>query len=416
VLGLLAAGVIAAAAGTYMSRRPPPPPPPTLDQIAAAVAAHQDDVALRDLVPILPPLVTNTRALDLLRAIFADMTDPTTGEPHLKGSAAPPTQVVFILREYASAHPGETRDDALLGRYALLADLNDVALDALRRSKAAGTEPDPVLLGLALLRANRPDDLLMSINADPSLPPARRALVAMLRARAALRLERYDAARLSLRDALSAQPGNLEALTQLGLLELWHGDPAAAADLSRKAFAVDREAPATLQLAAELDFATADYAGSAKLYGQLADRGGGGVTDPLPPLLGRARALIYQGDVAGAQQALDAAGRDPKVQFFRALLEARQGHFAKAGELAEGLDSRLSGFPPLDLLLGTTMLATGYPETATRRLRHYHAMMPDDHAAEVLLDAAETRAAHHGGDTPPPQQVLLTGLGFPPPR
>ena len=53
----------------------------------------------------------------------------------------------------------------------------------------------------------------------------------------------------------------------------------------------------------------------------------------------------------------------------------------------------MHAFPDLDLLIGVTKLANGYPETALHYLRRYVDAVPDNSVVHGLLDEADQRVS-----------------------
>jgi tetratricopeptide (TPR) repeat protein len=412
--GIAIAGSVAALSGTLSGTALKQP---GLTEARAFAETHQVAAALRIVADTLPGKPDDTATLALLGDLYADLCDPTTGEP-VPGNAAPAVQrIAMTLRETVRLHPESTEDRALLGEYALAAGQDSVAITVLSGANRpdASMGPLTVPLALALLRTGRFDQLVETINPNDALGIRSRSQALHARARALESLRKYDDARSNLVAILWRDPDNLAAKAALGLLELEHGSRDAATYWLGQARAADPDAPATLALAGNHAFVTRDYAASADAFGKLVSRQAAHAVDGIPPGLGKARALIYLGDLPTARVALEGASLpsdDARLSYYRALLAYRAGAFARAAELAEGLAVRLPDFPPIDLLMGGTMLATGFPETAARHLRRYLAAEPDDAGARALLDEAEQRLMHPNQTTPVPNQLLFHAFGF----
>ncbi len=300
---MLGAGVIIIAVGLLSSPYPTPARtvPSAWQTAAAALLRHPaDDAALAEL----------ERLSTVLR-------DPETGEPERDVTTAAPS-VVAALQAAVQARPDDARPRRLLGLTLLAAGLPRAAVVKLRR---AG---DPSDLTLALLRAARPEEVLdLPALRDPQ--PGNAALL-IARGRAFEMLRRYDDAAAALRQASAADPADPNPVARLGLLLLWQGDREGALRALRTATALDPQARATLRLSAEYAYATRDFAASAAAYDRLIALGAPERYDPIPPSLGKARALLYQGDLQRAATVLDQTRLprdDPPVGYYRALLAFR---------------------------------------------------------------------------------------------
>jgi tetratricopeptide (TPR) repeat protein len=391
---------------------------PSLAEARTLAARNNTAAALQVAAVLLAQRPADPDLLALLNALYSGLCDPATEEPnpHHAGPAA--QRIAVALRTALSNTQGTPEQYQILGEFALLAGQYDAAIAAFRQVETHGIAPDraAVPLALALLRAGQPRDIASEIDPKTTQSPRQQALRWTFQARAQLALAHTAQARVEFEAALAADPGNANALSRFGMLELWHGNPAAAADLLVRARSAAPQAAPTLRLAAELAYATADYQASAQAYDALVRSGAEDDFDPIPPSLGKARALIYQGDLSAAAAALDASAlgsHDPTLTYYRALLAYRAGDFRRAGELAQGLDVVLPGYPPVDMLIGGAMLATGLPETATKHLRHYVDAVPDNTAAQSLLRSAEDQLAHPDHKTPVAPADLLAPFGFP---
>jgi uncharacterized protein HemY len=218
-----------------------------------------------------------------------------------------------------------------------------------------------------------------------------------------------------LRDAYDAEPRNLAVIVALGLLNVWHGDREAAARWLGQATEIDPDAKGVLRLRGEYAYATRDFAGSAAAYGKLAAMVGPHRADPIEPILGYARAQIYQDDLTNAAATLANArlpNNDPKLGYFQALIAYRSGSFQRASELAQPLVNRMHDFPPLNLLAGAAAFANGYPEIARRYLERYVDADPLNGEARALLDRVAAQLEHRDIARPVDPQQLYAALGF----
>ena len=357
-----------------------------------------------------------------LDELYANISDPMSGEPEVPPSAATGLrQATDALRDLSANDPGDAtfQGAALYGQYLVANGMNALAARELRA--AADLHADPALLAVplayALLRADRLEELL----ALPIAPEGTRhddAVLNLVHARGAEALGRYGHAALSLRDAYNAEPRNLAVIVALGLLNVWHGDREAAARWLGQATEIDSDARGTLRLRGEYTYATKDFAGSAAAYGRLAAMAGPHRADPIAPVLGYARALIYQNDLTNAVTTLANArlpDNDPKLGYFQALIAFRSGSFQRASELAEPLVNRMQDFPPLNLLLGAAALANGYPEIARHYLERYVDADPLDGEAQALLDRVAAQLEHRDIVRPVDPEQLYAALGFPVP-
>ncbi len=415
----LAAGGIAALAiggvafGSWLWHRP------SVGEIRRLVAAHDNDAGLRVAADLLASNPANPQVLETLGTLYAGLCDEATGEPDRPRASAAVRRIAITLHNALRSGPDSALGEEVFGEFALAAGNDEMAVTALQRAETLGVPADrvDVPLVLALLRAGRFQDVLQATQPEATSSPRHRAMLLMLQARAHLGLSQIDEAREGFGAVLAIDPDNVDALSRLGMLALWQDrDESAAADCLTRARQAGPDASPTLRLAGEYTYATGDYGGSAAAYGELVRRGAPETFDPIPPTLGAARALIYEGDVAAAQAALDASplpAADPSVRYYRALLAFRAGEFGRAVNLAQSLDTVLANYPPLDLLLGGALLADDLPAMAAAHLAHYVAEVPDDSAARSLLQKAQR------GITDPmaaevSQDELLVAFGFPP--
>ncbi len=408
---LVAVAVAVALSGVAVWR-PWRPAPPSVAAIECAVAAGDTGSVLRLAAARLRRRAADPPLLDVLATVSVGLIEDAGGAGVAPDVAAAVRTIAFVLHGDLSQGSSGARVAELAGRFALLAGNDDMGLSDLARAEARGAGPAGLAVprALALLRLERFAEAVQAARSDATLSPPHRAALLILRARGELGLSQVAAARASLLAALALDPAAVDAVARLGLLALWRDhDTAAAAELLGHARRLAPDAVPTLRLAGEYAYATGDYAASAAAYGALARSGTAEAFDPVPASLGAARALIYVGDLAGARAALDAAplpAEDPSLRYDRALLAYRGGDFNQAVALARALTYVWRDYPPLDLLLGGALLAAGYPASAAARLGHYVAQFQGDAAARGLLDAAE-----HG--VPASPQTLQTALGFP---
>jgi predicted Zn-dependent protease len=417
----LAAGLIALGAGAALFRfvGGPAAPAASLSDAEHLMKTQQRAAAAHVLATVLARDPDNAAALSLLADFYDEIRDPASGLPIPGDAEASVKAITVVLGQMVSRHPGSPDTMTLLGEYELASGHDETAAAALLGAiKAGGPRARTLVpLSLALLRSEQPEKLIDTVDPDDATAAADRAQVFRARALAQEHLGRIDDARASLVAIALRDPDNLEAKLRLGLLELRHGDRNAArywVDDARKRAA---DAPATLALAAEYYQATRDFSASAAAFAELAEQPLPDMFDLMEPHLGRARALIYLGDLAGASSALDAAPfprDDAKLKYYRALLAYRSGAFDRAAELAEGLETRLPRFPPLNLLMAGTMLATGYTETAAWHLRRYLAAVPDDADAAALMELTEQRLMQPRTNEPVRTALLFSVFGFEP--
>jgi cellulose synthase operon protein C len=396
--------VIAMLAGTAVTihaRRPP--------QLAISADPLQEAAQkLRD-----EPSAANLARLDEL---YAGMCDPATGEPLPQLSGAGLRGATDALRDASDAHPDDAALHRIFGQYLLVGGLTASAVKELQAAAQHGEDPVKVTLPLAfaLLRADRLEDLL-ALPIPPEATPHPRVLTLMARARALEAMNRIPDANSSLQQAFDSEPRDLEVIVSLGLLYLSQGDHASAGRWLDQATAIEPDATATLRLRGEYGYAVGDYAGSAAAYGKLVAANAPGRYDPLPPILGLARARTYLGDLAGAADALDHSqipGNDPTLGYYRALLAYRSGDFRRATDLAEPLVGKMANFPGLYLLLGGAALASGFPETARHYLERYVDAVPSNRIAQTLLEEAIARAAQADEAKPVARGLLYSAFGF----
>jgi tetratricopeptide (TPR) repeat protein len=350
-----------------------------------------------------------------LDQLYAEMSDPATGEPEARSDASALRSATDALHDASSAEPHDAALHRLLGEYLLASGLNRAAVTELQAAASQGEDMTllAVPLAFALLRSDRLEELI-ALPTPPSLPPHQLAMLRGVQARALEAMNRYPDAATMLQQALAAEPNDLDAVVRLGLLNLWHGDRSLAAQWLEQATRIDPASVATLRLRGEYAYATRDFAGSAAAYGKLVAMGAPERLDP-PPILGLARAQIYQGDLHAAESTLAhpaLPGNDPMLGYYRALLAYRSGAFQRASELAEPLIGPLNDYPAVHLLLGAAMLASGYPATARHYLAHYVAVVPDNRVAPVLLAEADERVAHPDTAQPIAPGQLYAALGF----
>jgi tetratricopeptide (TPR) repeat protein len=416
-IAVLVPCLLAATPWLLSAFRPADPPPPTLNDARHLLAAHHPAAAMQALDLALRHTPPDAEAQTLLRETYAAVCDPATGEPNPRISG-PAARIAATLQDALGGGLGSALDYQLLGQFALAGGLATEAVPAFRKAAAMGADPAALQFpfALALLRANDLDTLLQT-NPANAADPHLGARLLVVRGQAQEALGQDDAARASFEQAARIDPGNVDAFARLGMMELGQSKPAAAAGWLARAEAANPTATPTLRLRAEYEYATRDYAGSDKTYTALVAQRAAETYDPIPPSLGKARAEIYLGELTQAAATLDAAPlnqRDPHLVFYRALLAYRSGQFRRAGDLAEPLDTSIHDFPPLDLLIGSTLLANGFPATAATRLQTYLAMVPGNAAAQTLLNDAEDRLAHPNLPMPVPVEHLLAAFDFPP--
>lgn len=416
---MIGVGVLAGAGALVWDLVLAEEPSEALADVRHLMATQQTAAALHVFAQIPPSGISDPAARLVLDQLYAGLCDPVTEEPKPSIAAADIRRIASRLQEVLRDSPNSSsQDHRRVGEFALAAGLDNVAVAELNRARSPGIDRDSVLVpfALSLLRADKRDELLASVNPADGLAPHQRALLWSLRARAQSDLGQFAAARQSLASALKEEPANLSALSRLGMLELAHGDRQIAGQMLDRARAIDPEAPPTLRLAAEYTFATGDYHASEAAYAKLVKLGVDEVYDPIPPTLGEARALIFAGDLRTAATRLNTAAvvlHDAWVTYYQAMLAYRAGDYRRAGELAEPLDAKLPAYPPLNLLMGAASLANGYPEIAVHRLQRYLDAEPGNNAARTLLDTAETGIAHPGEAKPVPNEQLLAAFGFP---
>jgi cellulose synthase operon protein C len=372
---------------------------------------------LRTAADLLARDPANPQVLGVLDALYTGLCDEATGEPNPFPMGAEVRRITITLHNALSAGSESPLAFEVFGKFALAGGYNDMAVTALPRAEGLGVPADRVdiPLGLAFLRLGRYQDVLSTTQREGETSWHRAELLS-LQARAYLGLARLPEARQAFSAALAIDPGNVDALSRLGMLALWQDrDSAAASALLARARQTAPEAVPTLRLAGEYDYATGDYRGSAAAYDALVRRGAPETFDPTPPSLGLARALTYAGDLAAARAALGASrlpAYDASLRYYRAVLAYRAGEFRNATDLAQSLDAALPNYPPLELLLGGASLASGFPATAVTHLGRYVAEVPDDVSAQHLLLLAQ-RGMTDPHSATVPRQELLAAFGFP---
>ncbi len=392
--------------------------PPSIGDIQRLVAAHQSDAALLAAARLLRRDPANPQVLGVLDTLYVGMFDMAMGEPDSSQDDTAVRLITVTLHNALRNGPDSPLAEAVLGEFAVAGGYDEMAVSALPRAEALGVPTDHVAvpLALALLRTGRYQDVLRTAQPEAMSSPGHRTALLTLRGRAYLGLSQPAAARESFEAALAIDAGNADALSRLGMLALWQDrDTSAAGALLARSRQAAPDAFPTLRLAGEYDYATGDYRGSAAAYGALVARGAPETFEPTPPSLGLARALIYQGDVAAARAALKASGlpgSDPALRYYRAMLAYRAGEFRNAALLAQPLLVTMADYPPVELLLGAALLASGYPETAAMHLTRYVAEVPGDAGARRLLDAAQ-RATGNPHAATVPRQELMAAFGFP---
>lgn len=415
---MLIPGLLAGTAWLLAATRPSGPPPPTLADVQRMLADGHIGGAMAALGRALPHTPPDAATRTVLAQVYGAACDPATGEPNPRISN-PAARIAATLQDALADGQGTAEDYRLLGEFALAGGLASEAAPALLKAAAMGVDPAAVQLPLALamLRVGNMDALLQAVQPDRVADPHLRAKLLVVRGEALEAMGHDDDAQASFQNAAKADPANVEAYARLGLMELGHAKTGAAKAWLAKAEGADAAASPTLRLRGEYDYAVHDYAGSRKAFTTLVTGHAAETYDPIPPSLGKARAEIYLGALKQAAATLDGAPlnrTDPHLVFYRALLEFRAGSFRRAGELAEPLDGSLADFPPLELLIGGTMLANGFPATAATRLREYLALVPGNTAAKALLADADDRLAHPNLPLPIPVDQLLESFGFPP--
>jgi len=419
---LVIAGIVGAcvvvAGGWWGLRLMTHPASPTLTTVRGLLDEHQPMSALNAVSQMSPLDLNNSTTGGILDDVYAGICDPGTDEPDLAAINPDTRRLARQLLESARNRTFTQAEEVLrAGKFALAAGLASDAVEMTQRARSRNSPDVAAPLGYALLRSGQFNEVLKLSPAEAGKSPHQRAVLGILRGRAQEKLGQFDDARLSMRAALAEEPGNPRVMSRLGLIELTHGDRRDTAILLDRARNAARDATSTLRLEAEYDWATGDFSGSADVYAKLMKRGNAETYDPFPASLGRARALIYAGQTGLAEDALNTAGKllpdDPFVRYYRALLEYRLGHYGRAVELAQPLDTRLRDFPRLNLLIGAASLANGYYETGAHRLRRYLESEPANLNVQALLVAAEARLANPADTTALPKARLLAAFDFP---
>jgi len=408
------------AGGTVIWRLTAVSPEPTLETIRALLDAH-DTVAAVEATARIPRLdIDNAATGAVLDELYGNIRDAATDEPATHFANGDTRRIARQLLEATQERrKTDMNRDRRAGEFALAAGLNGEAVDMLRRAGSADIASAPVLapLAIALFRSGLFAEVLTVARPEEGTTAHQRCVLWTLRGRAHEGLRQYDDARLSLRAAFAEEPANLKVMFRLGLVELAHGYRGEARALLDRARVAAPGATPTLRLAAEYAYVTGDYTASAVEYGKLIGRNDTEDYDPLPASLGKARALIYAGDVRAAEIALGGAGallpHDDFVQYYRALLAYRSGNYRKAIEVAQPLEARMKAYPPLNLLIGAASLADGYPQIAARQLLRYLDVESSNSAARALLNAAEDGIGNPGKQPTMPSELLLRAFSFP---
>lgn len=331
--------------------------------------------------------------------------DRTTPEEHLAAArgheAAAEWQAAVI--EYKNAlQKAPELAAGRLGLGLLYERLGEAAsaVKELERARALGAAEDA--LRLPLLRARvatgeleEAEAVIAEVEAVPAAEwsPELRAVLG----RAQLRAGRPAEARALLEQAVADDPSLLQAHLALAQLALAEGDRDGAVLHARVATEANPEAPEAWLLLGELQLTAGDAAAAEAAFDRAA-----AVTeeDAVAARLGKARALLAQGELDAARPLVAAARKaqpaNPIANYLQALLAVEDGALPEASAALERVFQRLPDHLPSRYLRALVAFREDRGEQALDDLERVLARDPGNPRARLLLAAVRTRLGEPG--------------------
>ncbi len=308
--------------------------------------------------------------------------------------AGNPSGAIIQLRNALQQDPDNLDARLLLGRLYLQAGDGLSAEKELRRVHDARPNDDTeIMLGRALLMADRPDEALEIVGTDATTPEAQLTKL-ILRGNAHLALAEVGSARSRFDEVLAASPENADALYARARIDVTLGNHADAERRLLQLKEVASEDPRTWFLEADLSARQGRHTEAMRALDQIEERLGGH-----PQLdIARAQLFLQIGQIAAAEEhvkrVLEVMPQSTVALYLQAATQAARENFREANRILIGIQGQLFDFVPAELLNGLIKFNLEQYAQAERSLRHYLAVMPDNAAARRLLAATLLRAGN----------------------
>jgi cellulose synthase operon protein C len=266
------------------------------------------------------------------------------------------------------------------------------------KAKAGGADADLVgkSIAEAWLLQGKTDQVLRDLTVRDDMPPAMKAAVLGLRARALAGQRNFDGMKEALDQGAQLDPHSLEIETGLISYDLSNNELAAAqAELAD----AQKDHPTELSLyalAGAVSFAARDFAAAEKAFQHVVDAHSW-------DMAARARLAHVQIEEEKLKEAnvnldaiLKAAPKNPNANYLRGLSAYRSKDYEDAFNYADRALSAAPEFLPAQLVAGGAAYATKRYEQANRYLGQYLAHVPNNLQARKLLATVEIRLGHPG--------------------
>ncbi len=366
-------------------------------------------------------------ALPILWAVIAQAADNERyvqeAEDYLRRGES--RAAVIQLKNALQQNPNDTRARLLLGRTYLKLGQAKAAEQALKKARELGAAEGDVLspLGEAYLLQGRYREVLDDVQVEEAAPPALRATVLTLHARARLALGQRSLAQANFIEALQLEPDNPEALLGLARLSL----------LERDYDGAEKNLARVLEIAPDKADAWVIKGELARQQGQVRaakaafTRAVALAPEHVAAHLGKATSHLtleeYEQAEAHIAAVTSVLPEHPLANYLNAVVAYQQHEPLKAKEALQAVLRVAPNHPPSLLLLGTIHYGQGQLEQARRELERYVTAVPSHVPARKLLAATylklgqpklavETLEAVAAEASEDPQWLALLGSAY----
>ena len=316
---------------------------------------------------------------------YADSAQNLIDQGNLKGAA-------IELRNAARNQP--QNPDIHLRLTQIYLDLGNIPAAEAEIQSAIAQNADEAksapLLGQVLLRQGKFSQVLKAVPSG-NRPAAAESAVRLARGLAYMGLHQMGDAESALRDAERLDPRAIDPKLGTARLLMAQNQPAPAEGKVDEALTLDPHNDRALTMKAEFLRQRGDYDGALARYNDILAR----EKQSVPALLGRANIEIAKNSLDAAQQDIHAAAAEspnsPEAAYLLALLYARQGNFAKAGDILEKFSVPLGNFPAAILLTGVVEYSQNQLAQAEANLTRFTARVPNNPLATRLLAQIDLR-------------------------
>ena len=340
-----------------------------------------------------PGLAAVLVAVSLLVGCFGPSASQfvASGQARLAAGDLPAAAIEFRNALQKDASLAEAR--FLLGSTLLRQGDAAAAFAELDRADRQGFDADQLvpLMARALSQQGRYDMLLTRFATTTLRDPLAMAALQVSLGRAYLATRQTEPAAAAIEQALSAAPGNLEALQLQARLMASRGDLAPAIERLQALIAQHPQADSTWLTLADLQLAAGQTQAARQSYAsaiQLNPAGTQAYLSLLP-------LQLAAGDLAAAETTLAALekvdAKAPLTSYYKAWLKLERGQLAQAQELGEGLLKRSPENADLLLLVGAIESRKGALDRAADLLGKAVAAAPDALRPRMLLAQTQLR-------------------------